>query len=334
LLWLQYRDQAPAPRRHGVLYRSLALLVALLAIHTNRQQQGDHFRLVVRRQACQRQRVAALRVAHQNIQPRLLGQMLQHGDVAIVGSFQQRRHAGSVTGIAVGSGGKQGFDDFAIADLASQHQCTTLVCVAGINFCLVAQQQAHPGGIVITSAGSVQCRVTGIGRWRCAALQQQPRDSPVRHGAGHGQRGLTFVIEHIECSSRIEQRRHHTRIAGACRVMQWRVAVAISNARVCAIGKQHAYRIEPPLPTVARRRKQRAEPGMQAIDVDAAFEQGTQNAKIWKQRGKHRQRALIGRVIRWQGMHIGAGRNQGQRVFTLAIAYRAIKRLRIAWVAG
>jgi len=326
---LQHRYQTPAPGAHGMLDRAFAVLIALLAIDANRQQQAEHFRRIVRRQACQRQRIAALRVAHQDIQPGLLGQLLQHRDISVAGGVQQRRHAGRITRIAIGAGSQQGLDDLRIAGLARQHQCAALLCIAGIDFCLVPQQQANPRRIVVAGTGSKQRRLT---RHRCrrrATFQQQPRDPPVRNRAGHRQRAQTVLVHGVQRGAGIQQRGDHTRIAGSRRMMQRRVAIAIGESGVGAIGEQHADRVEPPLPTVACCRQQRAEPGMGVIDVDAAFEQGAQDAKIRQQRGKHRQRALIARVIARQRMHIGARSNRHQGLFAVAVAYCRIERLRI-----
>jgi hypothetical protein len=104
-------------------------------------------------------------------------------------------------------------------------------------------------------------------------------------------------------------------------MVQRRVAVGVSDARICAVGEQGHHRFRASMPAVAGRGQQRRHRRcLRDVDIDAALDHATQQTQIGQDRRQHRQAApvtLAGRRIR---ARIGAGIQQLQGTLDPATA--------------
>jgi len=102
--------------------------------------------------------------------------------------------------------------------------------------------------------------------------------------------------------------------------MQCGVAIGIGGQRTGAIGKQGQYGLGAAVPAVAGGGQQRGDAAAGAIYVGTSGDQRAQQAGVRQQSGQHQRRALVAVVGGRCSVRIGAGLDQGQRTFDVAVA--------------
>jgi hypothetical protein len=201
---------------------------------------------------------------------------------------------------------------------------------ARIDARLVLEQQAYAGRIVFAPRSSQQHRLAALGLAARAVLEQEAREPPVAVAAGDAERAPAVAVDRIDRRTGIEQQRRDRRVDAERGAMQRRAPFAIGQARIGAVGQQRHHRFGPPMPAVARRRQQRGERRVRWVELDAGRDQRAQQAQIAEQGRQHRQGALVARARLGQGVRIGAGFEQGERLVDASGARRGVEPHRFA----
>ncbi len=317
---IEQGDQVPAPGRGGVVERAASIAARLPGLRAEREQGTHGPRLRMWRLAGQGQRIAAVVIAQAWI-GLCLGEQLH--DVLRAGArrFHQRRAAVAIDQADVGVRAAQHAGDLFVAFGGGGHQCAATVRADRVHRCLVLEQQLHALDIVVGDTGGGDQGRLAIGRRRaCAAFEQEADHRPVGGPAGDAERAGAGVIECVDRRAGVEQHRGDRRLLAERGAMQRRIAFAVGDRGIRAIGEQGHRRVGTAMPAVAGGGEQGGKAAAGAIDIGTLADQRAQQARIGQECGEHQHRALVAIVGLGRGVRVGAGVDQGQRAFDVAIA--------------